>query len=52
MFDKIEDIIEEQLRVVNIKLADQDKGYETEELARLLFTNQLKLNQFPKGRRY
>lgn len=46
MFDKIESILKRQLRVVNIKLAVRDKGYETEELARLLFTNQLKLNQF------
>ena len=49
MFDKIESILKRQLRVVNIKLAVRDKEYETEELARLLFTNQLKLNQFSKG---
>lgn len=48
MFDKIGSILIRQLRVVNIKLAVRDKEYETEELARLLFTNQLKLSQFPK----
>ena len=48
MFDQIESILKRQLRVVNTKLAVRDKEYETEELARLLFTNQLKLNQFPK----
>ena len=46
LFDKIEFIIEKQLSVVNGKLAKQAKEYDVKEIARLLFTDQLKLNKF------
>ena len=46
MFEKIESIIKRQLSVVNGKLAKQAKEYDVKEIARLLFTDQLKLNKF------